>query len=60
MSGHRMCSSVVSKNRFKQEKKYVIQRIAELREELEDLGQEGVETQLPMIFFLAHLQMNPG
>jgi len=27
-----------SKNRFKQEQKYVIERIAELREELEDLN----------------------
>jgi hypothetical protein len=32
-----MSSAVVNKNRFKQEQKYVIQRIAELREELEDL-----------------------
>ena len=32
-----MSSAVVNKNRFKQEQKYTIERIAELREELEDL-----------------------
>lgn len=32
-----MSSAVVNKSRFKQEQKYVIERIAELREELEDL-----------------------
>jgi hypothetical protein len=32
-----MSSAVVNKNRFKREQKYVIERIAELREELEDL-----------------------
>lgn len=32
-----MSSAVVNKNRFKQEQKYVIERIAELRQELEDV-----------------------
>jgi len=32
-----MSSAVVNKTRFRQEQKYVIERIAELREELEDL-----------------------
>ena len=32
-----MSSAVVHKNRFRQEQKYVVERIAELREELEDL-----------------------
>ncbi len=32
-----MSSAVVNKNRFQREQKYVIERIAELREELEDL-----------------------
>ncbi len=32
-----MSSAVVNKNRFKQEQKYVVERIAELREELENL-----------------------
>ena len=32
-----MSSPVVNKTRFKQEQKYVTERIAELREELEDL-----------------------
>jgi len=32
-----MSSAVVHKNRFRQQQKYVIERIAELREELEDL-----------------------
>lgn len=32
-----MSSAIVNKNRFKQEQKYVIERIAELREELENL-----------------------
>lgn len=32
-----MSSAVANKNRFKQEQKYVIQRIAELRQELEDV-----------------------
>ena len=32
-----MSSAVPKNNRFKQEQKYVVQRIAELREELEDL-----------------------
>jgi hypothetical protein len=32
-----MSSTVVNKNRFKQEQKYVIERIAELRQELEDV-----------------------
>ena len=32
-----MSSAVTKNNRFKQEQKYVVQRIAELREELEDL-----------------------
>ena len=32
-----MSSAVANKNRFKREQKYVIQRIAELRGELEDL-----------------------
>ena len=32
-----MSSSVVNKNRFKQEQKYVVERIAELRQELEDI-----------------------
>jgi cell division protein FtsB len=32
-----MSSAVVKKTRFKQEQKYVTQRVAELREELENL-----------------------
>lgn len=32
-----MSSAIVNKNRFKQERKYVIKTIAELRQELEDL-----------------------
>ena len=32
-----MSSAVVNKNRFKQEQKYIIERIAELRQELEDV-----------------------
>jgi hypothetical protein len=32
-----MSSAVVNKNRFKQEQKYVSERIAELRRELEDV-----------------------
>jgi hypothetical protein len=32
-----MSSAVVNKNRFKQEQKYVVERIAELRQELEDV-----------------------
>ena len=32
-----MSSAVVNKNRFKQEQKYVIEKIAELRQELEDV-----------------------
>jgi hypothetical protein len=32
-----MSSAMVNKSRFKQEQKYVIERIAELREELENL-----------------------
>lgn len=32
-----MSSAIVNKSRFKQEQKYVIERIAELREELENL-----------------------
>jgi hypothetical protein len=32
-----MSSAVVNKNRFKQEQKYVTERIAELRQELEDV-----------------------
>jgi len=32
-----MSSAIVNKNRFRQEQKYVIERIAELREELENL-----------------------
>jgi len=32
-----MSSAVVNKNRFKQEQKYVTERIAKLRAELEDL-----------------------
>ena len=32
-----MSSAVANKTRFKQEQKYVTERIAELREELEDL-----------------------
>jgi hypothetical protein len=32
-----MSSAVVNKNRFKQEQKYVVKRIAELRQELEDV-----------------------
>lgn len=32
-----MSSAVVNKNRFKQERRYVIKTIAELRQELEDL-----------------------
>jgi hypothetical protein len=32
-----MNSAIVSKNRFRQERKYVIKSIAELRQELEDL-----------------------
>ena len=32
-----MSSAVVNKNRFKEEQKYVIERIAELRQELEDV-----------------------
>jgi hypothetical protein len=32
-----MSSAVANKNRFKQEQKYVIERIAELRRELEDV-----------------------
>ncbi len=32
-----MSSAAVNKNRSRQEQKYVIKRIAELREELEDL-----------------------
>jgi hypothetical protein len=32
-----MSSAVVNKNRFRKEQKYVVERIAELREELEDL-----------------------
>jgi len=32
-----MSSAVVYKNRFRKEQKYVVERIAQLREELEDL-----------------------
>ncbi len=32
-----MSSTVVNKNRFRKEQKYVVERIAQLREELEDL-----------------------
>lgn len=32
-----MSSAIVNKNRFKQEQKFVIKRIAELRQELEDV-----------------------
>lgn len=32
-----MSSAVVNKNRFKQEQKYVVERIAELRQELENV-----------------------
>jgi len=32
-----MSSAVVDKNRFKREQKYVVERIAKLREELENL-----------------------
>jgi len=32
-----MSSAVVNKNRFRHEQKYVVERIAELRQELEDL-----------------------
>ncbi len=32
-----MSSAVVDKNRFKREEKYVVERIAKLREELENL-----------------------
>jgi hypothetical protein len=32
-----MSSSVVNKNRFKHEQKYVVERIAGLRQELEDI-----------------------
>ena len=32
-----MSSAVVNKNRFKQEQKYVVERIAELRQEVEDV-----------------------
>ncbi len=32
-----MSSAVVNKSRFRQEQKYVVERIAELRQELEDL-----------------------
>lgn len=32
-----MSSAVTNKNRFKQEQKYVVERIAKLREELENL-----------------------
>jgi hypothetical protein len=32
-----MSSAIVNKSRFKREQKYVIERIAELREELENL-----------------------
>ena len=32
-----MSSAIVNKNRFKHEQKYVIERISELREELENL-----------------------
>jgi hypothetical protein len=32
-----MSSAIVNKNRFKQEQKYVVERIAELRQELEDV-----------------------
>jgi hypothetical protein len=32
-----MSSAIVNKNRFKQEQKFVIERIAELRQELEDV-----------------------
>lgn len=32
-----MSSAVVNKNRFKQDQKYVIERIAQLRQELEDV-----------------------
>jgi hypothetical protein len=32
-----MSSAIVNKTRFKQEQKYVVERIAELREELENL-----------------------
>ncbi len=32
-----MSSAVVNKNRFRQEQKYVVERVAELRQELEDL-----------------------
>ncbi len=32
-----MSSAVTSKNRFKQEQKYVVEKIAKLREELENL-----------------------
>jgi len=33
-----MSSAVVNKSRFRQEQKYVVERIAELRQELEDLA----------------------
>ena len=38
-----MSSAVVNKNRFRKEQKYVVERIAQLREELERLGRKPGE-----------------